>query len=84
VTVPRLLDEPPLILRDYPLHMILAEKLVTAVDRGTANTRWRDFADIYLLTRQQPVDASDLDEAIRRVGSRCLARRTPMRNGWMT
>lgn len=69
VTVPRLLDDPPLALRGYPLHMILAEKLVTAIDRGTANTRWRDFADIYLLIRQQPVDAADLDESIRRVAA---------------
>lgn len=69
VAVPRLLDEPPLVLRGYPLHMVLAEKLVTAIDRGTANTRWRDFADIYLLTRQQPVDAADLEEAISRVAA---------------
>lgn len=33
--------------------MVLAEKLVTAVQRGTANTRWRDFADVYLLTHTQ-------------------------------
>jgi len=69
IIVPRLLDEAPLVLRGYPLHMILAEKLVTAIDRGTANTRWRDFADIYLLTRQQPVVAANLDEAIRRVAA---------------
>jgi hypothetical protein len=37
-------------LRGYPLPMVLAEKIVTAIERGTANTRWRDFADIYLLT----------------------------------
>lgn len=39
VAVPRLLDDQPLQLRGYPLHMVLAEKLVTTVDRGTANTR---------------------------------------------
>lgn len=37
-------------LRGYPLSMVIAEKVVTALERGTANTRWRDFADIYLLT----------------------------------
>jgi hypothetical protein len=30
--------------------MVLAEKIITAVQRGTANTRWRDFVDVYLLT----------------------------------
>lgn len=78
VTVPRLLDEQPLVLRGYPLHMVLAEKLVTAIDRGTANTRWRDFADVYLLTRQHPVDASDLDEAIRRVADHRLVALAPL------
>lgn len=69
VTLPRLLDDPPLKLRGYPLDLVLAENLVTAVDRGTANTRWRHFADIHLSIRQQPVNASDLEEAIRRVAA---------------
>ncbi len=45
----------------------MAEKLVTATDRGVANTRWRDFADIYLLSCHHPVDGTDLAEAILRV-----------------
>jgi hypothetical protein len=49
VHLPRLLGG-EITLRGYPLPMVLAEKTVTAVERGTANTRWRDFADIYLLT----------------------------------
>lgn len=67
--LPRLLTDEPLMLRGYPLHMILAEKLVTAIDRGAANTRWRDFVDIYLLTCQHAVVGSDLEEAIRRVAT---------------
>lgn len=78
VTVPRLLDEPPLVLRGYPLHMVLAEKLVTAIDRGTANTRWRDFADVYLLTGQHPLEASDMHEAIRRVADHRLVALAPL------
>lgn len=46
VRLPRLLDDEPLVLQSYPLPMVLAEKLVTAIARGTANTRWRDFADL--------------------------------------
>jgi hypothetical protein len=78
VTVPRLLEEQPLVLRGYPPDMVLAEKLVTAIDRGTANTRWRDFPDIYLLTRQQPVDGSDLHEAIRRVAAHRVVALAPL------
>jgi AbrB family looped-hinge helix DNA binding protein len=34
--------------------MVCSEKIVTAVARGTVDTRWRDFADLYLLTRRHP------------------------------
>lgn len=45
--LPRLLGG-EIVLRGYPLEMVLAEKVVTALERTTVNTRWRDFADIYL------------------------------------
>lgn len=43
VRLPRLL-EGELVIRGYPLEMVLAEKIVTALARGTANTRWRDLS----------------------------------------
>ena len=52
--LPRLLGG-PITVRGYPVVMVLAEKIVTALARGTANTRWRDFADLYLLTGSVPV-----------------------------
>lgn len=64
VTVPRLLGGEPITLRGYPLHMALAEKLVTALQRGTVSTRWRDFGDIWTLTRHHSIDGSDLQNAI--------------------
>ena len=67
VELPRLLGGEPLRLRGYPLHMVLAEKIVTAVFRGTGSTRWRDFADVHLLAGSNPVDAADLLTAIDRV-----------------
>ena len=67
VELPRLLGGEPLRPRGSPLHMVLAEKIVTAVFRGTGSTRWRDFADIHLLTGSNPVDAADLAAAIDRV-----------------
>jgi len=44
----------------YPIEAVLAEKIVTAGQRGTVNTRWRDFADIYLLRARHDVDGTAL------------------------
>ena len=60
VRVPRLLGGEALELPGYSLTMILAEKLVTAIQRGAANTRWRDFADIVTLARGHTLDAEAL------------------------
>jgi len=51
-------------LMGYPLVTVLAEKLVTMVDRGEATTRERDFADVLLLTRRHVIDASELCAAV--------------------
>lgn len=61
VELPRVVElgQPPVTLLGYPLTMVLAEKIVTAIDRGEANTRWRDFADVYTLVRARPVDAAE-------------------------
>jgi predicted nucleotidyltransferase component of viral defense system len=66
ITLPRLLDG-ALIVRGYPLEMVLAEKIVTAIARGTASTRWRDFVDIYTLVKQYPIDGQTLQQSMIRV-----------------
>lgn len=66
IRLPRLLGG-EIALRGYPLPMVLAEKIVTAMERGTANTRWRDFADIYLLTTTHSIPADTTRHAIRTV-----------------
>lgn len=40
----------PVRVLGYPVETVLAEKLATAIDLGPANTRVRDYADIYTLT----------------------------------
>jgi hypothetical protein len=60
VEIPRLLGGEVVVLRGYPLTMVYAEKIVTAIVRGTLSTRWRDFADIYLLARHHPIDGAQL------------------------
>lgn len=69
VEVPRLLDTglSPVLVLGYPLVMVLAEKIVTAVERGEANTRWRDFADIHVVSRQHRIDGDTLRSSIREV-----------------
>lgn len=78
ITLPRLLDG-QIVLAGYPLPMIHAEKLLTAVQRGTANTRWRDFADIYTLARRHDVDGQELTTAIGHVARHRQMRLVPLR-----
>ena len=66
VRLPRLLDG-ILLTRGYPLEMVLAEKIVTALARGTTNTRWRDFLDLYVLIRRHAVDAQTLRTSMEHV-----------------
>ncbi|MFO7636120.1 MAG: nucleotidyl transferase AbiEii/AbiGii toxin family protein [Clostridia bacterium] len=49
----------------YNLETVLAEKLETLIARGTANTRMRDFYDIYALetTQSSNIDLSVLHDA---------------------
>lgn len=51
-------------LRGYPDHMVLAEKIVTAIERGDQNTRWRDFTDIAAIARSRIIRGAYLHEAI--------------------
>lgn len=76
VELPRLLGG-MLRIAGYPLAMVHAEKILTAVERGTANTRWRDFADIATLAvhhdigRRHPHLAGRSHVSRLRSGSHC-------------
>ena len=48
----------------YPLATVLAEKLTTAIQLGAANTRIRDYADIWTLTGLHDLDATVLRAAL--------------------
>lgn len=48
-----LLEERQIDILAYPLETVLAEKLETLVSRGVANTRLRDFYDVYALLATQ-------------------------------
>jgi hypothetical protein len=65
VDYPTLLaDHPRLSILGYPLPVVLAEKLCTAVELGAGNTRVRDYADIWTLTRSHDITAADLRTAL--------------------
>jgi hypothetical protein len=67
-----------LTIAGYPLAMVHAEKILTAVERGTANTRWRDFADIATLAAHHDIDGTDLDTALHTVATHRRVRVEPL------
>lgn len=44
----------PISMMTYPIETVVAEKLHTILDRGTLNTRMRDFYDLWALGQAQP------------------------------
>lgn len=79
VELPRLLSQARIRVSGYPLVMVIAEKTVTAMQRGTANTRWRDFADLRRLAELHPVDGAELQRAISEVAGYRGAALRPLR-----
>ncbi len=63
VLYPTLLGD-PFTLLGSPIETVLAEKIVTMIDRGDATTRERDFADVVILIRRHEIDARRLRAAI--------------------
>jgi hypothetical protein len=78
INVPRLI-EGMIVVRGYPLEMVLAEKIVTALERGTVSTRWRDFVDIYVLTGRYAINAQTLKSSMQRVAEFRNAKIAPLR-----
>jgi hypothetical protein len=67
ISLPRLLGQQSIELRGYPMEMVLAEKIATALERGVANTRWRDFGDIFVITGHYGFVAKAVREALQAV-----------------
>lgn len=66
----------------YTIETVLAEKLETVVSRGTANTRLRDFYDLYILQQEKTV-AFDMERLRIAFNATCRKRNslTVMRRG---
>lgn len=54
----------PITILSFPITMVLAEKIATAASRGTANTRWRDFADIFAIVGSNNINGSTMHESL--------------------
>ena len=75
IDYPSLLDLPPPRLRAYPREVVVAEKLQALVQLGMANTRMKDFYDLWMLARQFDFEGERLGQAIAATFER---RRTPI------
>jgi len=70
-----MLDFPPPRLKAYSREAVIAEKLEAMVSLGEANSRMKDFADLWFLARHHDFDGEVLAEAISRTFGH---RRTPI------
>jgi len=72
---PALLDFPAPTLKSYPTYTVVAEKLEALVLLGKANSRMKDFYDLWFLSRRFPFDGNTLSAAITATFQR---RKTPL------
>ncbi len=63
--LPVLLDQPSPHLRSYPRETVIAEKFQAMVALGRANSRMKDFYDIWALSRAYEFDGDSLAKAIK-------------------
>jgi len=67
IELPELLGRGTIRLVAYPPEMTLAEKIATMMSRRELNTRDRDFADVWTLSRVRSFSSGELREAIAEV-----------------
>jgi predicted nucleotidyltransferase component of viral defense system len=60
IRFPEILGGAGILLRAYSLERTLAEKIATMMERGELNTRDRDFADVWVLSRLHAIDGERL------------------------
>lgn len=64
IEYPALLDFPPPRIRGYPRETVIAEKFQAMVALGEVNTRFKDFYDVWYISRRFDFDGSVLARAI--------------------
>lgn len=67
IIYPTLLNLPPPKLKGYTPETSIAEKLESIIKLGQANTRMKDFYDLWILTREIELNRDRLFEIVRQV-----------------
>ena len=75
VEYPTLLGSPAPLLRAYPRETVVAEKYQALVDLGIANSRLKDFYDLWVMTQRFEFGGTTLSKAINNTFAR---RETPL------
>ena len=75
IEYPALLDAPAPVLRAYPPETVVAEKAEAIVSLGIANSRMKDFYDLWMIAQTFTFEGDNLANAIRQTFGR---RRTPL------
>jgi hypothetical protein len=70
IDYPALLDAPPPHLRAYPVETVVAEKFEALVTLGIANSRLKDFYDLWLIAETFELDRSVLATAVKKTFDR--------------
>ena len=78
---PSLLDFPLPHIRSYPVETVVAEKFNAMVTLGIANSRLKDFYDLWLISRTFEFEQASLFAAVQRTFER---RNTPLPTGTPT
>ncbi|MBW2688493.1 MAG: nucleotidyl transferase AbiEii/AbiGii toxin family protein [Deltaproteobacteria bacterium] len=65
IEYPTLFDAPPPLLKAYPRYTLLAEKVEAMVKLGLANSRMKDFYDIWLISRLFSFEGNVLRKALK-------------------
>jgi len=80
IDYPVLLDDLPMPhLRAYPQHTVVAEKVEAIFTLGIANSRMKDYFDLWVLLRAGGLDTPTLGRAI---AATCKRRGTAIPTGW--
>lgn len=70
IDFPTLLDFPKPRIRSYPVETVVAEKSLTIIELGLANSRMKDYFDLLHLARTREFDGALLVKALRATAAR--------------
>ena len=78
ITYPTILDQEAPVLKAYPVYTVIVEKFEAMVKLGIANSRMKDFYDLWVLTNKIELEEKILKEAVQATFKR---RRTEIPKG---